>query len=264
MTREVSSISRVGTSEPFELQASRNHIGYHKTLFKYGYNPNIINVNETIWDGGGIYSYPAAAATVHISSSSTNDTSAGTGARTILIEGLDSDYKEISETIILNGQTQVESTNSYIRLFRAYVVTAGSGGTNAGDIYIGTSGVSSGVPTGTYYAKITASEAQTLMCVYTVPAGKTLYLNEGIATHGTGTSGGVFMTIRFMIRPFGQVFRTQVKVDVVESQIYYPFSYPITVSEKSDLEVRAICNKNQANAVSASFNGVLINNGSDL
>ena len=55
---QVSSISRVGTTEPFELQTSRGQIPYHTSLFKYGYNPNIINANETIWDAGGIYAYP--------------------------------------------------------------------------------------------------------------------------------------------------------------------------------------------------------------
>ena len=264
MAREVSSITRVGTSEPFELQTSRNQISYNNTLFKYGYNPDIVNVNETVWDGGGIYSYPAAAAVMYVSSSSTNDTSAGTGARTVYIEGLDASYNSLSETVTLNGQTQVATSGSYLRVFRSYVATAGSGGTNAGDIYVGTSGATAGVPNSTFYAKITAGEAQTLMAVYTVPAGKTLYINEGIATHGTGTSGGVFMTIRFMVRPFGGVMRTQVKLDVVESQIYYPFAYPIVVTEKSDVEVRAICNKNQSNAISASFNGVLVVNGDTL
>jgi len=257
---EKSSISRFGTSEPFELQAARSQISFHKTLFKYGYNPNIINVDETIWDGGGIYAYPAAAAIMYVSSSSANDTSAGTGARTVLVSGLDANYNEVEETVTLNGQTQVATTTEFLRVFRSYVETAGSGGTNAGDIYIGTSGASSGVPTGAYYAKITASEAQTLMAVYTVPAGKTLYISQGIATHGTGTSGGVYMTIRFMVKPSGGVMRTQVKIDVTESEIIYPFYYPIIVTEKSDIEVRAICNKNQANAVSASFDGVLVDN----
>jgi len=233
-------------------------------LFKYGYNSDITNANETVWDGGGVYSYPAIAGVMYVSSSSTNDTSVGTGARTVYVQGLDADYNTISETVTLNGQTQVATSGSFLRVFRAYVATAGSGGTNAGDIYVGTSGATAGVPTSTYYAKITASEAQTLMAVYTVPAGKTLYLSEGIASHGTGTSGGVFMTVRFMVRPYNGVFRTQVKVDVVESQLYYPFAYPLTITEKSDVEVRAICNKNQSNAISASFNGVLIKNGSDL
>ena len=41
MAREVSSISRIGTSEPFELQVSRGQIAYHKQLFKFGNNPTV-------------------------------------------------------------------------------------------------------------------------------------------------------------------------------------------------------------------------------
>lgn len=254
---EPRSISQLGTSEPFELQVARGQVGWHKTLFKYGYNPLIINVNETIWDGGGIYSYPAAAAVMYVSSSSTADTSAGTGARTVFIQGLDANYNEIDETVTLNGQTQVATTKSFLRVYRAYVVTAGTGGTNAGSIYIGTSGASSGVPTGAYYARISVGEGQTLMAVYTVPAGQTFYLTNGTATHGTDTSGA-FMTIRFMTRAFGGVFRTATKIDITGSEILFPFTFPLRLPEKTDIEVRAICSKNQNNAVSATFEGVLI------
>ena len=66
------------------------------------------------------------------------------------------------------------------------------------------------------------------------------------------------MTVRFLVRNEGEVFRTAVKIDVSESEIIYPFSQPIKIPEKSDVEVRAICNKNQANAMSASFDGIII------
>ena len=89
---------------------------------------------------------------------------------------------------------------------------------------------------------------------------KTFYLNTGTATHGTGTSGGVYMTVRFMTRSFGGVCRTATKIDVVESEITFPFLYPLKLEEKTDIEVRAICNKNQNNAVSATFEGVLVDN----
>jgi len=249
MAREVSSISRVGTSEPFELQSSRDQIAYHNTLFKYGYNPNIINVNETVWDAGGLYAYPGSAVAMTVTSAG-GATDSGVK---VLVSGLDTNYAELEEEVTLNASGTATTSGLFLRVFRAYV----SGSTSpTGNITIANGG--------TTYAQITNGENQTLMAVYTVPAGKTLYINEGIATHGTGTSGGVYMTVRFLVKPFGGVFRTQVKIDVVESQIYYPFAYPIKVTEKSDVEVRAICNKNQANALSASFNGVLIDNGDAL
>ena len=132
-------------------------------------------------------------------------------------------------------------------MFRAYITGSSA---PAGNITIANGG--------TTYAQITAGENQTLMAVYTVPAGKSLYVNQGIATHGTGTSGGVFMTVRFLVRNEGEVFRTAVKVDVSESEILYPFAQPLKIPEKSDVEVRAICNKNQANAISASFDGIIV------
>lgn len=242
---EISSITRVGTSEPFELQAARGQIYLHNTLFKYGYNSNIINVEETIWDGGGIYAYPGSAVAMTVTSAS-GATDSGVKVQ---VYGLDADYVEVNEEVTLNASGTATTTQTFLRVFRAFV----SGATApAGNITIANGG--------TTYAQITAGENQTLMAVYTVPAGKTLYLSSGTATHGTDTSGA-YMTIRFMVRQPGGVFRTTVKVDVTGGELLFPFTYPLRLPEKSDLEVRAICNKNQINAVSATFEGVLISNG---
>lgn len=248
MAREVSSISRVGTSEPFELQASRGQIGYHTALFKYGYNPLIINANETIWDAGGLYSYPGSALAMTVTSAA----AATDNGVTVLVQGLDENYLEVSEEVTLAGLGTATTTQTFLRVFRAYV----SGSTAPTDNIT----ISNG---GTTYAQITNGENQTLMAVYTVPAGKTLYVTQGVATHGTDTSGA-FMTVRFMVRRPSGVFRTQVKVDLIGGEILFPFTYPLEIPEKSDVEVRAICSKNQNNAIAAVFEGVLINNGSDL
>ena len=146
MARLVTSISKLGKTEPFELQVAQGQIAYHKHVYKFGQNVTVGDSVETIWAQGGLYSYPPSATTMTVSSSDTNDTSAGTGARTVLISGLDGDYNEISETITLNGQTPVTTTNSFIRVNRAIVLTAGSGGANAGIIYVGTGTVTTGVP----------------------------------------------------------------------------------------------------------------------
>ena len=241
----ISSISRVGTSEPFELQVSRNQVGWHYPLFKYGYNPLIINVNETIWDGGGIYSYPASALAMTV-------TSAG-GATDedvkVTVIGLDTDWKEVQQEVTLDATGAATTTQTFRRVYRAYV--SGSQAPT-GNITIANGG--------TTYAQITNGENQTLMAVYTVPAGHTFYLTNGTATHGTDTSGA-FMTIRFMTRAFGGVFRTATKIDITGSKVLFPFTFPLRIAEKTDIEVRAICNKNQNNAVSATFEGVLIWNG---
>ena len=248
MAREVSSISRVGTSEPFDLQVSRGHVAYHTSLFKYGYNPLIINVNETIWDVGGIYAYPSSAVAMTVTSAS----GATDEDVKITVTGLDANYEELSEEVTLNASGTATTDGLFLRVFRAYV---------SGDSApVGNVNITNG---GTTYARVTAGENQTLMAVYTVPAGKTLYVTQGTASHGTDTSGA-FMTIRFMTRPLGGVFRTSTKIDVIGSKIVFPFNYPLRLPEKTDLEVRAICSKNQNNAVAATFEGVLIDNGDAL
>ena len=118
MAYDLRSISQVGTSEPFELQVSRGQIPGHKTVFKFGYNAVVGATKETIWEQSGLYAYPASATVMTLSSSSANDTAAGTGARTVEVFGLDADYNEINEVVTLNGQTAVNTTKSYFRINR--------------------------------------------------------------------------------------------------------------------------------------------------
>ena len=78
-----SSATRQGAYEPFELQVSRGQVDGHNAFFKFGINGAVGTSVETVWAEGGTYVYPAAATVMKISSSSADDTSAGTGARTI-------------------------------------------------------------------------------------------------------------------------------------------------------------------------------------
>lgn len=245
MATDVRSISQIGSTEDLNLQVSRGQIPGHTALFKFGYNPAISNSEETIWDAGGLYAYPSSAV-VMTATSASGATDSGV---VVTIQGLDADYLEVSEEVTLDGSGTATTTQTFFRVYRAFV----SGSTApVGNITITNTAVT--------YAQITAGENQTLMGVFTVPAGKTLYINQGTATHGTGTSGGVFMTVRFLLRQNGGVFRTAVKIDVVESELLFPFAYPLKIEEKTDVEVRAVCNKAQDNAISATFEGVLVRN----
>jgi hypothetical protein len=252
------SITKNGRVEPFNLQVSRNQIYDHKVIFKFGFNPDINGTEETVWDAGGIYAYPSAATVMKVSSSSTNDTAAGTGARTILVQGLDGDYNEAEEIVTLNGQTAVNTTVSFLRVTRAYVLTAGSGGTAAGDIYVGVGTVTAGVPA-TIYAKITLGENQTLMGLWTVPAGYTGYFDHFTVATGT-TNANQYVAIRTIQRNFGGVFRTMIKQTIGAGGVAdFVLKYPIEVQEKTDLEMRA-SSSGSNNLVSADFSVVYIKN----
>jgi hypothetical protein len=257
---QISSITRVGTSEPFELQVARGQVAWHYDVHKFGFNPDIDDSLETVWAQGGLYSYLAAATQLSVSSSSTDDTSAGTGARTVTLSGLDANYSEISETVTLNGQTAVTTTNSYLRIFRMVVNSAGSGGENAGVIYAGTGTVTSGVPANKY-ATIAIGDNQTLMAIWTVPANHTAYLLQTDVTVAT-TQNNKYCTASLVARPYGEVFQVKDRFVKAESQTTLTYSLPLEFEEKTDIEYRAIGDSAGADiAISAAFEIVYIWNG---
>ena len=253
-----SSATRQGAYEPFELQVARGQVDGHKTLFKFGINGDVGTSVETVWAQGGTYAYPASATVMKISSSSADDAAAGTGARTISIAGLDANYNEISETVILDGQTAVNTVNSYLRISRMFVVTAGSGATAAGTIYAGTGTVTSGVPA-TVYGMIALNANQTQMAFWTVPAGYTLYLTGLFYTSGN-TNANAWTNFQLIQRPLGGVFRQQSSSRVPgNGDFVVDLHTPIAFTEKTDIEVRAVASTSPSN-VSAEFEGIYIKN----
>ena len=262
MTVTAWSISQNGRTEPFELQLARGQITNHKNLFKFGSNSDINGSLETIWSYGGLYAYPPSATVMLVSSSSTDDAALGTGARTISVQGLDANYNEISEIVTLNGQNQVSTTLSYIRVFRSFVITAGSGATAAGTIYIGTGAATLGVPVAVY-AEIALGENQTTMALWTVPAGYTAYLKRG-SFSAASNNATHYILGKFVVRPFGSVFRNAADVTANSNVIQYDFETPLAVPEKSDIEARAIALSGTNFYVTASFEITYIKNNGAL
>tara|TARA_R110000787_G_scaffold92338_1_gene194190 strand:- start:178 stop:972 length:795 start_codon:yes stop_codon:yes gene_type:complete len=258
---KISSITKVGKTEPFELQVARGQISWHYPQFKFGFNPDVDNALETVWAEGGLYGYLSAASVLKVSSSSTDDAAAGTGARTVQLYGLDADYNEINEIVTLNGQTSVNSVNSFLRINRMVIRSAGSGEINSGVVYAGTGAVTSGVPDNKY-ATIAVGDGQTLMALWTVPAGYTAYLFQ---THVTAacTTSNKLLTATIVARPFGEVFQVKDKfgIQIDGGDINQIYHFPIKFDEKTDIEVRAISDAGSANAeVSAGLDIIYIKN----
>lgn len=137
----------------------------------FGRNPDIDTgtVPEDLWNGGGVYTgFPTGSAEkVTVVSSSVNDTSAGSGARTVKIFGLDANYALQEETVTLNGQSLVDSVNTYTRIYRARVITSGSSNTafNAGTITIAHK-----ITTANIFCVMPIGYNQTAIGIYTIPA----------------------------------------------------------------------------------------------
>ena len=236
--------------EDFPLAVSSGNLSpSYKQIYKFGNNPVVGNSVETIWLEGGLYVYPPSATTMTVSSSDANDTSAGTGARTVQIFGLDGSYNEVSEIIIMNGQTAVTTSNTYSRVNRALVLTAGSGGANAGVIYVGTGTVTAGVPTNKYTTINGDGTNQSLQTFWTVPVGYTAYIYQtNISTGNSSSTPAVLKTI-LVVRPFGGVFNTKEVITLTDGNHLQNYNFPIKVTEKSDIEFRA-----ESSSPSVSFN----------
>ena len=231
------------------LNIARGLVRDASYVHKFGATPAMsINQTGTIWDiNDTLYPWSAldTPAVVNIERNNVAD-----DGHTVTVVGLDSNYNVVSEDIVIDG-TDTVGSQLFKRVYRAFC-TAG-GATNTGDIDI-----EAGAAGGTTVARITAGTGQTLMSVYTVKAGYTAYLMQGTATAQAGADASGFMYVRY----FGQnSFRAghTFEVDGDGGQYFYPFSTPIPIPEKSDIDVRVTTRSNNGRYTSA-FCIILIEN----
>jgi hypothetical protein len=258
MAREISSISRFGLTEPFELQVARGQIAWHRSVTIFGYNPDVDTSRVTVWPYTGIIQLPPAALRMKVSSSSADDTANGTGARTVFVAGLDANHNEISEIVTLNGQTAVLTTQSFLHINNAYVATAGSTLSAAGDIYFGDGTVTAGVPA-TVYDLIKYDYNQRITGSYTIPAGYTGYLSQGLFSAGQ-PGGSAQVSGRLMTIGLDGIRRTAAITTVNNGVADYVFEYPERIPEKTTLEATAQGSSTN-NSASAMFIILLVYNG---
>lgn len=188
------------------MEVARGRYDNMVSVNKFGRNIEIDSgVTADIWDGGHtvasggvslIWVAPTAARTHQITSDSTNDTSAGTGARTIRIYGLtDWDTKEVSEDITMNGTSNVATTNDYVIIYRMKVLTKGASGPNVGTI-TATANTDS-----TITAQIRAGQGQTQMAIFGIPSVQDAYIFQYYfaANKSGGVAGGC--DVALMVNP---------------------------------------------------------------
>ena len=224
------------------LDVARGSISNSKIVHKFGANFDIdqITTPETVWTAGGLYPWSslATAQTIYCISTSASDTAV------LTIEGLDANYNEQIETVTLTGTTAVATSNTFIRVFRMTY----EDGANVGTI---TARVTSG--TGTVVAQIDIGYAQTLMAVYTVPAGHTAYMVTTDCTIDSRKDCQILMYHRL----FGKPFRI---AHVAEATGHYRYDFyaPLRVPEKTDIDIRIDNVSGNDSRVTANFDLVLI------
>ena len=244
----------VGHLTEQNINIARGLIRGASVIHKFGRNPNVGGAPETIWMNGGTYTYLTSASTVYVSGADAQDGAAGTGARTVTVQGLDANYNEIEETLTVDGAV---STQSFLRVYRAFVASAGSLQTNKGNVLVSTGAGGGGTvlaDIGTIGTGTTFGLGQTNLALYTIPAGKTGYLtnwNVGVGEY----NDSVTATLYTRESGNGLIFRTRDVMDVPGGLHQRIYQVPFTLVEKTDIEVRAIASS--GTTISSTFDIVL-------
>jgi hypothetical protein len=156
------------------------------SIHRFGNNPDVPNgVFERIWSQSGAFVFPTTTEAFRVrAGGNVNDTSAGTGARTVQIVYLDGSGNLQQEQLTLAGASaSASTTGSGRRIIRAWVDSVGViEGSNIGDIIIENETSAQEV------GFIATDFGQTQTSMYTVPVGFTAFLTRIELNIAVGTN----------------------------------------------------------------------------
>lgn len=245
----------------FGLEVALGNVPRYGREMKFGKAPDVGSAVVTdIWDGADAVTstpiwIPPTTARIHdIVSTSVADTSAGTGLRTVRVSGLTSfTTAEESETITLNGTTNVPTVKSWVIIHRLESITFGSGATNAGII------TATAQTDATITAAMQAGFGQSLMAIYGVPSTKRMNLT---LIDASALKGGVAVTVDI-------TFVVNERADQADSGFITKFIFstesahmlsidpPLPVPGPAILKLQAESDQSNA-AITGAFNGYLV------
>jgi len=196
---------------------------------KFGQNADIgTGAYEDIWDVGGTYPYPTnGTAPITYIDSDSGDT------EPVEVQGLDINGELTIQTKTLTGTTPVELDTPLWRVFRMKNM-----GTSD---FVGNIQAINTADT-VIYAQVQDGNNQTLMALYTIPLGKTGYLQQGTNSL-IGSNRDYTISGRMMMRPYGGVFQLKRTFGLQSdgtSFMIMPFPVPGKVPALTDIKVSAI------------------------
>jgi len=230
------------------LNIARGQVKGASSIHKFGAVPAMsTGVTGTIWDKDDT-PYPWSAwdtpGVLTIATFAANGVSstADTGKQ-VTIFGLDENYNEITETISISGASGT-GTKTFGRVYRAFLTDTVS---NVTEIRVSRGAIE--------VLRIQIGLSQTLMAIYTVPAGYNGYLCQGVASIEYGGDATINMFVRYPGGPFrighsGEVAGTGMPY-------HYEFTVPIKLAPKTDIDVRAAVRSNNSR-VAAAFDIILL------
>lgn len=187
----------------FFVEVNKGNVSGSTMVRTFFHDDTVGITRNTLWQGGGDLTIQTADQAVELLSADADDTSAGAGARTVFIAGLDDTFTAVSEVVVMDGATPVDFANQYMRIETAIVLTAGASGFNEGLITIRIDGA------GATMGVIGAEDGIMRGPTFTVPAGKTAYMTDYLFFTGRNTDTTFYLTtiseagVETAIIPFG-------------------------------------------------------------
>ena len=222
------------------MDISTGRIPGKASVNKFGANTNIADgVAEIVWSPSGVYTFSTTADITHAVSSSASDTG------DVEVQGLDTNWNLVTQTVTLNGTTGVALTTALLRVFRLKYQDAV---TNVGVLQVGVGAVTSAFTAGNLRAQIDIGTGQTLMAIYTVPAGKTAYFQKYygsmVGDPGPPAAEPSYGIWRLWAADRANGYAPQLKHIIAgslnaTSVIEHPFNPPPGVTEKTDIYITA-------------------------
>jgi hypothetical protein len=245
---------REDKTKEYRYEVAMGNIYGSSTWSKFGYNTDINGSAEIVASFGGTFNIMTSADTLNVVSTANSDNSGGQAARTIVLVGIDAngDYQE--ETVTMNGQTPVTTTNSWLGINRAYVASVGTFNYNAGNITISDTSAIFGTQ-----AQIPSMKGITQQSIFHVPSGYK-FLSDWLEINASRQGATPFIQIFGYVynRPTNvrqQIFTTSTG-DGQSSQLQLTPSQPFVINEDSVLYFEATSDHTNT-LVSVRFSGIL-------
>jgi len=232
------------SSMDYLYDIAEGNVPDHVAIHHFGHNTSVAVAIETIYHVSNLRTYLTAAERLQIASTAGADDSGGTGARTLIVNGLDANYDILVETITMNGGANVLTDASFLRVADITVATAGATGYNEGIITI------SDNADAIILDQIEIRENKSHCACYTTPNGHTTHIVNAFATESS--SKGCLLSL--WVRQFGGLWTMERGVQLLDSTIVIVFPMPLTIPQKADMEIRGEAILAGAN-VTAGFDG---------
>lgn len=234
-------------SAPWDLQVSRGKIPGVTQINIFGYSNSVSNSAWTVLWEDGTYEFPTTEQNMNVSSTSTSDVGAN-----VFISGLNANYNLITETVTLNGTSNVATTKKFLRI-NSMTLTSPPSGNNSN--------------IGTVMARNTANIALIYPQVgrmqnswYSIPAGYSLYVRNINIFSGETKTGATPTWFYYRVRNHNNVSNVHYNVLTTSFQQEYKVqrNNPVRYTEKSDIEWQFLSSDNGPHTMGIILEGLLI------